>query len=96
METRSVLLKVCGESVRVVSSADEEELNRLARVVSEKIAALDSKGRQPTQTFLLAALALAHELEAERGVRLALERRTRDVLRRLVLRLDQLIERRFD
>jgi hypothetical protein len=38
--------------------------------------------------MLLAAMALAHEAEMERGRREALERRTRDLLRGLLVRID--------
>jgi hypothetical protein len=37
-------------------------------------------------------MALAHELEVERGRRESLERRTRDVLRRALVRIDDALE----
>ena len=41
---------------------------------------------------LTTALALAHEVESERGRRETLERRTRDLLRRVLLRIDDALE----
>ncbi|MFO0678262.1 MAG: cell division protein ZapA [Polyangiaceae bacterium] len=90
---RTVQLNVGGQSYKVVSSADESELARLAEIVNAKVAEVSPKGRavQP-QSVLLAALALAHELEVERSRREGVERRTRDVLRRVLLRIDEAIE----
>ena len=42
--------------------------------------------------MLLAAMALAHEVETERGRRESLERRTRDLLRRMLVRIDDALE----
>jgi len=42
--------------------------------------------------MLLAALALAHELETERVRRADIERRTRDLLRRAVMRIDDALD----
>jgi len=41
---------------------------------------------------LLAAIALAHELEQERARRLAVEGRARDMLRRVLVRIDDVLE----
>lgn len=93
MERRTVELRIAGQNYRVVSSAPEEELKRLALVVAAKLAELVPKGRAvPPQAMLLAAMALAHDLEAARGEREALERRTRDVLRRAMVRIDDALE----
>src|SRR5579862_1036114 len=85
---RSVELKVAGQSVRVVSSAREEELQHLALVVSQKMAELAPGGRAQPQALLLVAMSLAYELEEERGRRATLEERTRGLLRRLLGRID--------
>jgi hypothetical protein len=37
-------------------------------------------------------MALAHELETERGRRESLERRTRDLMRRVLVRIDDAME----
>jgi len=93
MERRTVQLQIAGQSYRVVSSAPEAELHRLADTVNAKIAEVVPRGRSaPPQVMLLAAMALAHELEAERGRREALERRSRDILRRVLLRIDSALE----
>jgi cell division protein ZapA len=93
MERRTIELRIAGQSYRVVSSAPEEELRRLAEVVGTKLSEVTPRGRPvQAQSMLLAAMALAHELESERGRREALERRTRDLLRRALVRIDDALE----
>jgi cell division protein ZapA len=93
VDRRTVELRIAGQSYRVVSSAPEEDLKRLALVVGAKLAELVPKGRPvPPQAMLLAAMALAHEVEAARGERESLERRTRDLLRRALVRIDDALE----
>jgi cell division protein ZapA len=92
MERRTVQLRVAGQTHKVVTSADAGELQRLAAAVDAKVAEI-TKGRPPSaQAILLAAIALAHDLEEERSRREALERRTRDLLRRVLMRIDDAIE----
>jgi cell division protein ZapA len=93
MSRRTVDLRIAGQSYRVVSSAPEADLKRFAAVISDKLAEVTPRGRavQP-QAMLLAAMALAHEVEAERDQRAALERRTRDLLRRAMVRIDAALE----
>lgn len=89
---RAVELHVGGQRYRVVSSASPEELERLARVVDDKIAAIVPPGRAITpQSMLLAAIALAHDLEEERRRSGELTRDTRGVLERIVHRVDEAI-----
>jgi cell division protein ZapA len=77
----------------VVSSASEEELRRLAAVVEAKIGELVPSGKPiPPQALVLAALALAHDVENERGKRQALERRSRDMLRRVLVRVENALD----
>jgi cell division protein ZapA len=93
VDRRTVELRIAGQSYRVVSSAPEEDLQRLAHLVGAKLAEVVPKGRAaPPQAMLLAAMALAHEVEAARGERDALERRTRDLLRRALVRIDDALE----
>lgn len=93
MSSRAVRLQVAGQNYRVVSSADEEDLQRLADTVSAKVYELTPQGKVPQpQAVLLAAIALAHELEEERAARASLERRARDMLRRALVRIDQALE----
>jgi cell division protein ZapA len=93
MDRRTVQLQIAGQSYKVVSSAPEDELNRLASVVNTKVTEVTPRGRavQP-QAMLLAAMALAHELEEERARREKLERRTRDLLRRVLVRIDDALD----
>jgi cell division protein ZapA len=93
VDRRTVELRIAGQSYRVVSSAPEEDLQRLALVVGAKLAEIVPKGRaMPPQAMLLAAMALAHEVEESRTERAALERRTRDLLRRALVRIDDALE----
>lgn len=94
METnRPVQLKIGGQSYKVVSSADEDELQRLADAVSAKVDQLTPRGKvAPPQAVLLAAIALAHELEQERERRASVERRARDMLRRVLVRIDDALD----
>lgn len=92
MSRRTVDLRIAGQNYRVVSSADEEELRRLAGVVEAKVAEVSGRGRGPVgQSVLLAAIALAHEVEAERAKRSQLERRAKDMLRRVLQRIDDVL-----
>lgn len=93
MDARPVQLRIAGQSYKVVSSADEDDLQRLAETVSAKVAELTPRGKPASpQAMLLAAIALAHELEEERDRRVAVERRTRDMLRRVLVRIDDALD----
>jgi cell division protein ZapA len=93
VERRTVELRIAGQSYRVVSSAPEEELKRLAGVVSAKLAEIVPKGKpMPAQAMLLAAIALAHDVEESRSAQAALERRTSDLLRRTLVRIDDALQ----
>jgi cell division protein ZapA len=93
MDRRTVVVSVGSREYKVVSSADEGELSRLAEAVSTKLAEVARPGRpEPPNALLLAALALAHDLEQERSKARTLERRSRDMLRRVLVRLDNVLE----
>lgn len=93
MDRRTVQLQIAGQSYKVVSSAPEAELQELAEVVTAKLSEVVPRGRAiPPQAMLLAAMSLAHELDAERKRRESLERRTRDLLRRVLMRVDDALE----
>jgi cell division protein ZapA len=93
MDRRAVELRIAGQSYRVMSSAPEDDLIRLAEMIDAKLGELAPRGRPaPAQAMLLAAMALAHDVEAERGLRESLERRTGDVLRRVLMRIDDALE----
>ncbi len=90
---RTVELRVAGQNYRVVSSVSEDDLRRLAAVVSSKLGEVAGKGRgAPPQAMLLAAIALAHEVETQRDDKVRLEKRTRDLLRRMLARVDAALE----
>jgi cell division protein ZapA len=93
MARRSVDLRIGGQSYRVVSSASEDELRRLAGRVDQKVTELVPAGRPiPPQALALAAIALAHDLEVEEGRRRTLERRSRDMLRRVLVRVESALD----
>ncbi len=93
MDRRTVQLQIAGQSYKVVSSAPEAELLRLAEAVNAKIAELVPPGRTVVpQAMLLAAMSLAHELEKERERRISLERRSRDMLRRVLVRIEDALD----
>ncbi len=88
-----VTLNVGGQQYRVVASANEDTLRRLAGVVDERIRAIVPKGKPVSpNAILLAAIALANEVEEERAKREQLEVRSRDLLRRLLSRIDDALE----
>ncbi len=93
MERRAIQLRVAGQTYKVMSTADEEELRHFATLVDDRVGELVPKGRAiPGNAILLAAIALAHDLEQERSLRHSLERKTRDVLRRVLMRIDHALE----
>jgi len=93
MERRTVQLEIGGHSYRVVSSAPEAELQHLAQAVNDKVAEVVPAGKVAVpQTLVLAAISLAHDLEVERAKRQVLERRSRDLLRRALVRIDDALE----
>ncbi|MEP7048732.1 MAG: cell division protein ZapA [Pseudomonadota bacterium] len=88
-----VELRVGGQTYRVVATAEEADLHRLADVVDERLRKLTAPGRSVSpQSLLLAALSLAHDLEEERGRRLRSEQRAREMLSSLVARIDAALD----
>jgi cell division protein ZapA len=88
-----VELRVGGQTYRVVATAEEADLHRLADVVDERLRKLTAPGRSVSpQSLLLAALSLAHDLEEERGRRLRSEQRAREMLSSLVSRIDAALD----
>jgi cell division protein ZapA (FtsZ GTPase activity inhibitor) len=93
MDRRPVELRVAGRSYRVLTTAAPEELKRLAQVVDAKIAEVSPRGRPDgAHAVLLAAISLAHDLEAEQARRGSIEERTRALLRRVLGRIDSALE----
>ena len=86
---RTVHLRIGGQTYRVMTSASDEELQRLAAVVDQKIATVVPAGRAVTpQAMLLAAMALAHDLEEERMRSDALRVKARGAFGRMIERVD--------
>jgi cell division protein ZapA len=86
----AVEVEVGGKSYRVAASADEPTLRRLAATVDAKLRELGKPGSAANpQALVLAAMALAHELEEERARRVALETRARERLSALLARIDE-------
>jgi cell division protein ZapA len=88
-----VELRVGGQTYRVVASAEEHELRRLAEIVDARLRELSAPGRQiPPQALLLAAIALAHDLEQERELRRRVECRSREMLTSVLSRIDAALD----
>jgi cell division protein ZapA len=93
MSGAPVELRVGGQTYRVVASANEQELRRLADIVDGKLRELTAPGRQISpQSLLLVALALAHDLEEERARRVSVERRWREKLTLMLQRIDAALD----
>ena len=89
MERRAIELTVGGQRYKVVSTSDEAELLALAAEVDSRVRELTPRSRAAgPQALVLAAIALAHELEIERKKRQELEGRTREALTRMLGRID--------
>lgn len=92
MPPTPVEVQIGGRTYRLVASAEESELRRLVSAVDEKLQTLGDHGQPvPPQAFLLAAIALAHDLEQERAQRRLLESRVREVLVRVLARIDSVV-----
>jgi cell division protein ZapA len=89
MQRRTVELAIAGQKYRVVSSVGEAELQRLAGIVSTKLSQVAGGRAQASQAMLLAAIALAHDAETERVRRESLEGRTRELLGRVLGRIEE-------
>ena len=92
MDRAPVELRVGGQTFRVVASTNADELQRLARIVDGKLRELAVSSAFHPQSMLLVAMTLAHELEEERARRRDIEHRSRDMLRRLLERVDSALE----
>jgi cell division protein ZapA len=93
MSGTPVELKVGGQVYRVVASSEEAELKRLAEIVDTRLRSLTAPGRPVSpQMMLLAALALAPDLEEERARRVRVETRAKEMLSRVLERIDSVLE----
>jgi cell division protein ZapA len=88
-----VELKVGGQTYRVVASAEETELKRLADLVDARLRSMSAPGRPISpQALLLAAISLAHDLEEEKRKHALLEARSKEMLKSVLARIDAAIE----
>jgi cell division protein ZapA len=93
MSGAPVELRVGGQTYRVVASAGEEELRRLASIVDARLRAVSPPGKPVSpQALLLAAISLAHDLEEERSRNVKLAHRSREMLGSIMTRLDAAID----
>jgi cell division protein ZapA len=92
MDRAPVELRVGGQTFRVVASANPDELQRLARIVDGKLRELAVSSAFHPQSMLLVAMTLAHEVEEERARRRDVERRSRELLQRVLERVDSALE----
>jgi cell division protein ZapA len=93
MARTPVALVVGGQTYKIVANVPEDTLRHYAAVVDERIRELVPPGKPvPPTAILLAAVALAHDLDEERAQRQASDARSRDVLRRLLARIDDALE----
>lgn len=92
MDGVPVDLRIAGQSVRVVASAEPQTLEKLAQVVDAKVSKLSRGAPSAQQALVLAAISLAHDLEEERARRLQVEARSREMLRSLLARVDAALE----
>jgi cell division protein ZapA len=92
MRSEPVELRVGGQTYRVVASAGEDELRRLAAIVDARLRAITPPGKPMTpQALLLAAIALAHDLEEEKSRNQTLATRSKEMLGSVLARLDAAI-----
>jgi cell division protein ZapA len=93
MERRTVQLRIAGQIYRVVTTAADADLKRLVATLEEKLTEVSPKGRAVNpQAMLLAALALIHDLEEERGRARRIEGRAKEALGRLLTRIDSALQ----
>jgi cell division protein ZapA len=93
MERRTVQLNVAGQTYRVVTTASDGDLKRLVSALEDKLAEVSPRGRAVNpQAMLLAALALIHDLEEERGRARRIEGRAKEALGQLLIRIDSALQ----
>jgi cell division protein ZapA len=86
---RTVQVRVGGQNYKVVTSATDDELQRAALVVEQKLAEVSPPGRMANpHALLLAALQLANELEEVQAKHAELRTQTRSAFTRLRDRID--------
>jgi cell division protein ZapA len=91
-DKRTVLFSVAGKTYRVVTSASEEEIRRLAAIVDERVRAVSRGKAASPEAIVLAAVALAHEADAERARAARVADGARGTMQRMLDRIDQALE----
>jgi hypothetical protein len=86
-------ITVGGRTVLVRTSLAPSDLGRVAALVDEKFSTLSGSTpkRAPADTWLLVAMALAHDLVEERAASRARDGRTEEQLAALIARVDALL-----
>jgi cell division protein ZapA len=93
MARPAVELKVGGQLFRVVATAEEQSLQRYAKVVNDKLRELTgTEHSNHPQAMLLVAIALAHELEDTKRLNELNQARARDMLRSLLDRVNRALD----
>ena len=88
-----VEVSVGGRTYRVVASAEQSAVQRLANLVDSRLRELSGPGSPVApQALLLAAMSLANDLEEERERRREVTRQSRERLRSVLARIDAAIE----
>jgi cell division protein ZapA (FtsZ GTPase activity inhibitor) len=91
-QKRTIVFSVGGRSYRVVTSAGEDEIRRLAAVVDERMSAI-AGGRQPgMEALVLTAISLAHDAEAHKARADEIAQGARNVMGRMLKRIDTALE----
>ena len=89
----AVEVNVGGQLYRLVGSSGEQVLQRYACVVNDRLRALTGTDRTShPQAMLLVAMALAHDLEEERGRRLSELSGAEEMLRQLLVRVNEALD----
>ncbi len=93
MERRAIQLRVAGQTYKVLSTSDEDELRHLAALVDNRVGALVPKGKRCPGTRSCSLPSPWRTISRrKRSVRQSLERKMRDVLRRVLMRIDHALE----
>ncbi|MBI4706131.1 MAG: cell division protein ZapA [Deltaproteobacteria bacterium] len=90
MAGRTVELNLAGRRCKVVTTAGDDELARLVDIVEDKLGAVARPDRRIDEhAILLAAVALAHDVDTERARAAAIGARAKEALAGLLGRVDQ-------
>jgi cell division protein ZapA (FtsZ GTPase activity inhibitor) len=91
---RTITLEIAGTKFRLVSDAEEAQLQELADLVNERVAQLGSGSRASSaQLLALAALGLADSLKTAEHRLERVERLTRGAIATAIARIDSRIAR---